>query len=187
MRMPQPTRSWTVEDVHSLPDDGKRYEVIDGELFVTPAPRWSHQRAVMSLSHLLFSYLERERVGIVLIAPADVDFSRTRLVQPDVFVVPLIHGRPPARFTDVGRLLLAAEVLSPSTARADRVSKRKLFRDEGVPEYWIVDADARAFERTTPGDTRTEVIGDELRWHPEGASSPFVLDVRQYFAKLLGE
>src|SRR5207302_1949759 len=97
----------------------------------------------MRLFQLLAAYLEREPYGDVLLAPADVSFSRMRSVQPDVFVVPLVNGRHPRRFEDVGRLLLAIEILSPSTARADRVAKRALYREEGVAEYWIVDMDAR--------------------------------------------
>ena len=139
MHMPTLKRRWTADDLRDLPDDGNRYEVIDGELFVTPAPSWEHQRAAAELYSLIAAYLQREPYGDVLIAPADVPFSRTRSVQPDLFVVPLVGGRRPRKFEDVGRLLLAVEILSPSTARADRVSKRVLFRDEGVSEYWVVD------------------------------------------------
>jgi Uma2 family endonuclease len=187
MYMPQLERHWTVDDVHALPDDGNRYEVIDGELFVTPAPRLRHQDAVGELFALLREYLKRERLGHAFVAPADVAFSRTRLVQPDVFVLPLVNGRKPEQFTDVGRLLLAAEVLSPSTARADRVAKRTLFRDEGVPEYWIVDCDARTFERSPPSDARPDILVDEVIWHPEGASAPLVIDLQRYFSAVLDQ
>ena len=138
MHMPTLKRRWTADDLRDLPDDGNRYEVIDGELFVTPAPSWEHRRAAAELFLLIAAYLEREHYADVLIAPADVSFSRTRSVQPDLFVVPLVDGRRP-RSSGRRALLLAVEVLSPSTARADRVSKRVLFRDEGVSEYWVVD------------------------------------------------
>ena len=150
MHMPTLKRRWTADDLRDLPDDGNRYEVIDGELFVTPAPSWMHQRAAAELFRMIAAYLEREPYADVLLAPADVSFSRTRIVQPDVFVVPLVDGRRPRQFEEVGRLLLAVEILSPSTARADRVAKRVLFRDEGVREYWVIDLDARTIERTTP-------------------------------------
>jgi Uma2 family endonuclease len=156
MHMPLLKRRWTVDDLADLPDDGQRYEVIDGELFVTPAPSPRHQDAIAELYVLLREYLSRERVGHAYFAPADVTFSRTRAVQPDLLVVPLIGGRRPDRFGDLGPLLLAVEVLSPSTARADRVAKRTMFRDEGVAEYWIVDLDARTIERSTPADPRFE-------------------------------
>ncbi len=185
--MPSVARQWTVDEIHALPDDGNRYEVIDGELFVTPAPAWRHQNAAGELYALLLAYLRRERVAHVFIAPADVVFSPRRAVQPDVFVVPLVNGRRPERFEEVGKLLVAIEVLSPTTARADRVAKRTLFRDEGVAEYWIVDLDARTIERSTPGDARLEVLADRLVWSPEGASAPFALDLTTYFAAVLDE
>jgi Uma2 family endonuclease len=185
MHMPQLARHWTVDDVHALPDDGNRYEVIDGELFVTPAPRWRHQAAVAELYTVIREYLEGERVGYVFFAPADVIFRSTRLVQPDLFVTPLVNGRRPDTFVEAGRLLLAAEVLSPSTARADRVAKRTLFRDERVPEYWIVDLDARTFERSTPRDDRLEVLVDTMVWQPNGAAAPLVIDLAAYFTRVL--
>ena len=81
---------WSVADLADLPNDGNRYEVIDGELHVTPAPTWDHQRAVMRLFTLLAPYVERERIGEVIVAPADVAFSDESVVQPDLFVVPLL-------------------------------------------------------------------------------------------------
>jgi Uma2 family endonuclease len=150
MSMPLADRIWTVEAVRALADDGNRYEVIDGELFVTPAPSWTHQNAVLKMYRMLAGYLDREPYGHPMLAPADVAFSRTRSVQPDLFVVPLVGAaRPPHHFDEVRRLLLVVEVLSPTTARADRVAKRVLFREEGVAEYWVIDLDARAVERST--------------------------------------
>jgi Uma2 family endonuclease len=84
-------------------------------------------------------------------------------------------------------LLLAVEVLSPSTARADRVEKRTLFRSEGVAEYWVVDLDSRTFERSTPADPRVEILVDQLTWLPVGASAPLVVDVADYFASALDD
>lgn len=187
MLMPAFRRQWTVDDLQDLPDDGQRYEVIDGELFVTPSPSYDHQVAIIALQRRLADYLERERVGYALLAPADVTFSPNRGVQPDVFVVPFVNGRRPRSFGDVKRLLLAAEVLSPSTARQDRVVKRALYRSEGVPEFWIVDMDSRTFERSTPADVRVDVLDARVEWLPEGASAPFLLDVPAYFADVLDQ
>ncbi|MDQ2665501.1 MAG: Uma2 family endonuclease [Gemmatimonadota bacterium] len=178
-------RQWTVDDIHALPDDGNRYEVIDGELFVTPAPAWRHQSAAGGLYALLLAYLARERVGYVFVAPADVIFSPRRAVQPDVFVVPPVNGRRPERFEDAGGLLVAVEVISPGTGRADRVKKRNLYRDEGVPEYWIVDLDARVVERSTPDNVRPEILSDRLVWRPERAAMPFDLNIVDYFVAVL--
>jgi Uma2 family endonuclease len=185
MHMPTLKRLWTVADLEELPDDGNRYEVIDGELFVTPSPSADHQEAVGLLYRLLADYLVEERVGHAFVSPGEIVFSPRRGVQPDVFIVPLDAGRRPESFREVSRLLLAAEVLSPTTARADRVAKRTLFREVGVPEYWIVDLDARTIERSTPFDARPEIVTGRLEWLPEGAATPFVLDVEVFFAKAL--
>jgi Uma2 family endonuclease len=185
MCMPAIAREWTVEDLQDFPDDGNRYEVIDGELFVTPVPSWTHQDAVFRLQGILAEYLAREAVGYAVAAPADVVFSPRRGVQPDLFVAPLAAGRRPRHFSDVGRLLLAVEVLSPSTARADRVKKRALYRVEGVDEYWIVDLDARTIERSTPVDARIEVLAQTIEWMPQGASGPLAIDVPSYFRGVL--
>jgi Uma2 family endonuclease len=185
MAMPQVKSRWTVAERDQLPDDGKRYEVIDGELFVTPAPTWRHQAAVSVLHAMLVDYLEQQRVGVVLPAPADVVFAHDRGVQPDLFVVPRVDGRRPEHFNEVGRLLLAIEILSPSTARADRVAKRRLYREQQVPEYWIVDLDARTFERTTPSDERPEILAERLVWKPEGALESMTIEIPAYFSAVL--
>jgi Uma2 family endonuclease len=185
MHMPAFKRQWTADDLQDLPNDGQRYEVIDGELFVTPAPSFRHQRALSVLHRLIANYLEREPVGYVYFAPADVVFSPTRGVQPDLFVVPGVDGRSPESFAEVKRLLLAIETLSPSTARLDRVVKRALYRDEDIPEFWIIDLDSRTFERSTPADARVDVLDERVEWMPAGASMPLVIDVAAYFAKVL--
>jgi Uma2 family endonuclease len=185
MYMPALSREWTVEDLQDFPDDGNRYEVIDGELFVTPPPSWTHQDAVFRLQAIFAEYLTREAVGYAVGAPADVVFSPRRGVQPDLFVAPLADGRRPRHFSDVGRLLLAVEVLSPSTARADRVKKRALYRAEGVDEYWIVDLDARTIDRSMPFDARMEVLAETIEWLPQGASGPLAIDLPSYFQGVL--
>ena len=181
MGMPaqQQDLDWTVERVHALPDDLNRYEVLDGELFVTPSPIWRHQTAVGLLYTPLLAYALERRIGWTLFAPADVIFSPRRLLQPDLFVVPWRDlGVPNPSPT---RLLLAVEVLSPSTARADRQRKRAIYQDEHVPEYWIVDADARLIERWRLDDERPEIVTDQLTWQPRVDHQPFELDIARYF------
>src|SRR5215471_919174 len=106
MGMPQTRHDWTVEEVHALPDDGNRYEVIDGELFVTPAPAWKHQEAISVLFRMVADYLDAQAAGHAYFSPADIIFSPRRLVQPDMFVVPLVAGRKPARWDVVRHLML---------------------------------------------------------------------------------
>jgi Uma2 family endonuclease len=187
MAMPKLERDWTVADLADLPEDGNRYEVLDGTLYVTPTPSFDHQTALQLLSRLIAEYLEREPVGFVFIAPADVTFSQRRGVQPDLFVMPP-HGadaRRPRRFEDGRRLLLAVEVLSPTTGRADRVAKRAVYREEGVETYWVVDLEARTFERSVPTDSRVEVLADRVEWRPAGAARPLIIDVADYFRRVL--
>ena len=187
MHMVHAARYWVVADLDDLPNDGNRYEVIDGELLVTPAPTMDHQEALMQLLLRLRPYTQAQKIGNVVFAPADVTFSPKRGVQPDLFVVPLHRGRRPRSFPEVGHLLVAVEVLSPSTARSDRVKKRRVYREEGVEEYWIIDLDARTIERSTPQDDRVEVIDDSLTWKPAGATEAFVLDLDEYFKAVLDE
>lgn len=133
MGMAAPTY-WTAEMVRQLPDDGNRYEVVHGELLVTPAPRLGHQLLVTRLAIALGNYLAGEPVGIVLTSPADISWGRDVLVQPDVFVVP--HDEAKSReWSRIRTLLLVVEVLSPSTARADRFTKRHRYQEAGVPLY----------------------------------------------------
>jgi len=181
MAMPTMRRDWTVDDLLDLPDDdGNRYEVLDGELLVTPAPSWAHQRVIRALSQLLTAYLTPQGIGDVVFAPADVIFSKHRALQPDLFVAPLMpDGKLPERLSDVGRLLLAVEVLSPSTARVDRVKKRRVYREEDVPEYWIIDVDARTIERSTLRDDRIDIYDSTLEWLPEGATEPLHVDIEK--------
>jgi Uma2 family endonuclease len=186
MGMPNAAPVWTPDRVRALPDDGRRYEVVAGELLVTPAPSFDHQEAALRLAELIRVYLESARVGHATMSPADLQLEADSLVQPDVFVAPLIDGRRPKSWTEIDRLLLAVEVLSPSTARADRTVKRLLFQRTGVPEYWIVDLDARLVERWRPGDARPEVLTDVVRWQPDPGFEPLAIDLTSFFADVLG-
>jgi Uma2 family endonuclease len=133
---------YTADMVRALPDDGNRYEVVYGELLVTPAPRPWHQILVHRLSLAIGNYLDRESGAIVLTSPADISWGPDVLVQPDVFVVPAVEARS-LTWSRMRTLLLVAEVLSPSTARGDRFLKRLRYREAGVPLYWLVDGDER--------------------------------------------
>lgn len=183
MSMPAhaPDLDWTVERALALPDDGNRYEVLDGELFVTPAPSLRHQLVLARLFRALDDHVRDRRLGWLLWSPADIVFSPRRLLQPDLFVVPWRDGGPPQAWSDVKTLLLAIEAVSPGTARADRHRKRLIYQSEGVPEYWIVDADARLVERWRPGDERPEILHDELAWQPRTEVAPLRLSIPTLF------
>lgn len=187
MHMPATRDRWTVEKVRALQDESRawpRYELIDGELLVTNAPRAQHQRAVGALFLRLSEYLVREPVGEVLFSPADIELEPETIVQPDIFVVPVVAGRRAPEWKDVSSLLLACEVLSPSTARRDRVTKRRFLSRVGVGEYWVVDLDAEIVERSGPSDDRVELITDTVIWKPDAAAMPFSLDLAVFFSSL---
>ncbi len=191
MAMPSPiplpigSTEWTAEMARALPDDGKRYEVLDGELFVTPAPSADHQEALMVLYRLLAPYVNEHRIGHLYLSPADIEFSPRRLVQPDLFVAPLLDGKRPRKWRDIHGLVLAVEGLSPSTARADRKVKSRIYMDEDVGEYWIVDLDARVFERWRRGESRPEILGESFGWPPHADVPPLTIDLVAYFAEVL--
>ncbi len=172
---------WTAEMVRQLPDDGNRYEVVHGELLVTPAPRLNHQLLAARASVALGNYLAEEPVGIVLASPADISWGRRDvLVQPDVFVIPPNEART-GDWTRLRSLLLVIEVLSPSTARADRFTKRRRYQEAGVPLYWIVDAEEQRVEVWTPGADLPTIETERLMWRPVGAGQPFTLELAELF------
>jgi len=187
MGMPGRSRPWTREEVLALPDDGNRYELIDGELLVTPAPRLVHQRAVLALSVRLKPYVETHGLGSLVLAPADLDFRRGYSAQPDLSVVPPVHGRPPLEWDECGVPIFIAEIQSPSTARYDRTIKRPAYQRAGVEQYWIVDCDSRIVERWEPRDQRPEICSTRAVWRPNPVVPPFELDLTGYFAEVWGE
>lgn len=189
MRMPIANeRYWTVDDVWALPDDPHhRYEAVDGELLVSPSPRVMHQRVAGELFVALHAYCLGAGTCDVLMAPSDVVVEERNLVQPDVY---LIRKLSPADMVvgprELPLPLLAIEVLSPKTARADRVVKRRLFQRNGV-EMWVVDADARLIERWTPGATRPEVCTDVIGWRAPGTVLDLSLDIAALLRRARGE
>ena len=186
MGMAAPTL-WTADMVRALPDDGNRYEVVDGQLLVTPSPSYAHQRAVGALLLELMLHARAHGVGDALAAPADIELDTHGMVQPDVFVQGLVNGRPAMGWNAGAPLLLVVEVLSPGTAQADRTTKRRRFQRAGIPEYWIVDTDARVVERWRPQDARPEVLAETISWQPESAAAPLVIDLPLLVSRVHGE
>ena len=182
---------WTIEEVDRLVDerDGytPRYEFVDGDLLVTPAPNVRHQRIVRELLVLLHAYVKEHRLGEVGFGPGEVRLTPETRFEPDLFVIPMVDGRLPRWMDRVTRLLLAIEALSPSSARHDRITKRRFFQLHRVPEYWIVDGDAEAFEVWRPADERAALIDDLVVWRPNDAVPAFELDVRRFFADVADE
>lgn len=155
-----------------------RYETVHGELLVSPAPRMWHQEIIGRLLLALRQYLDQEKVGHVLASPADISWGEDTLVQPDVFVIPVDEART-LQWRHVRTLLLVIEVLSPGTERADRFAKRRLYQEQGVPMYWVVDADAGTAEVWTPEQPFPRFEREPLEWQPAGATQPFVLSLAE--------
>jgi len=148
MGMPAHARRWTAAEVRELTDDQRhwpRYELIDGELLVTPAPRPVHQIAVGLMFRAIADYVDTQRLGLTLTSPSDLELEEDTVTQPDVFVVPRVYSH-------------------------------------GVPEYWIVDLDARVVERWQPAAESPELLRDHLEWQPNGSSEPMQIDLIALFA-----
>jgi Uma2 family endonuclease len=163
-----------------------RYELIDGELLVTPSPELSHGMADMVLTAILLAYLDRERVGLLFHSPADLELRAGNITQPDLFVLPLasVGADATGKWSDFHSLVLAVEIISPSSIRTDRVTKRDYYLDVGVPDYFIVDVDARIIEWWTQGRDTPLVLRDELVWHPAGAQEPLTVTLPELFDRI---
>ena len=176
MRM-QARQYYTAEMVRNLPDDGNRYETVYGELLVSPSPRPRHQIVGARILAAFFRYVESNPGPLVLYSPADLSFGRDDvLVQPDIFVLRPEDASFKAWDT-VSRLLLAIEILSPSTARHDRFTKRRLYQELGADEYWIVDPDGGSVEVWTPEAHFPRVETRSVAWTAPGTTEPLVLDL----------
>lgn len=161
--MPATRITW--RDVLTMPEDGNMYEAIGGELHVTPAPKPRHEWVRMNLVYALLDLIVRPGHGRVFAAPIGVEFPDTEEgVQPDILVVSTERLNVVREDWIQGPPDLVIEVLSPSTARRDRTVKLDLYRRQGVPEYWIVDVDAKQIEiwRFAAGATEPARYTDRL-------------------------
>ncbi len=136
----------TYEQFRQLPEDGKRYELIRGQVHLTPAPSTRHQFVQLNLSNSLFNYLAEKPVGELLTAPLDVRLSDDIAVQPDIIFVSNARTRIIQENFVGGAPDLVIEILSPSTVAHDRTTKLTLYAEAGVPEVWLIDPQARTVE-----------------------------------------
>jgi len=136
---------WTWEDYLRLPDDGQRYEIIEGVLFVSPAPSFDHQFSAFKLARLMADFVEAHELGLVVVAPFDVRLPGVAdPVEPDLLFF-RTGNQPQAGdqyFAGVADLIV--EVLSPGTSRLDQHVKFGAYEKAGVPEYWLVDPKSRS-------------------------------------------
>jgi Uma2 family endonuclease len=165
-----------------------RYECVYGELLVSSAPGTPHQVVVSRLHELLAAYIRAHALPMMaMTTPADISWGRDDVtVQPDAFVVltaMLRESWASRSWRFVRHLPLAAEVLSPSTRRGDRFTKRQLYQRESVPLYWILDPESQTAEVWTPEAHFPSIERERLVWHPEGAAEPFVHPLAELFAE----
>jgi Uma2 family endonuclease len=136
----------TYRDYVALPDDGRRYEIHDGELSVTPAPGLSHQEISKRLFVVLLRLVAARGLGEIWYAPVDVILADDTIVQPDLVYVAADRLAAAQERGIEGPPTLVIEIVSPTSGQIDRVRKRQLYARHGVPHYWIVDPEARAVE-----------------------------------------
>jgi Uma2 family endonuclease len=176
MSMPL-ARYYAPDDVRALPDDGNRYETVHGELLVTPAPGGRHQHVLTRLIRIIDRYLEAHDNADLLASPADISFGTDTMVQPDLFVADLGVFTQTWQWVDIQSLHLVIEIVSPSSACADRITKRHLYQERRIPEYWVVDVEQRQVEVWTPDATFPVVQRERLVWRHPSLAGSCVVDV----------
>jgi Uma2 family endonuclease len=180
MTTPASPYTWTYSEYARFPDDGNRYEVIDGEVLVTPAPTPHHQHVVGTLLMMLRPYVERFGLGVVL-ADVDVLFATGQFLRPDLVFVPTgRRGGISDRGIEVPPGLIA-EVESPTSHTVDRVKKPRHYGDFGVPEYWVLDPleGCAWIWRFAAGATEPQRVVGRFEWRPESAPEALRLDTAE--------
>ena len=183
MLMALSTSEWTLAELDRLPDDGNKYELVDGELFVTPAPSPAHESLASQLLAILVPYVSAQGIGRVFTPRAVVRVDGSE-VEPDIMVRPHTAAVP-RTWQEAPTPLLVVEIASRTTFRRDREQKRAFYIRSGVGEYWIVDRWSRSIRVVRRGaeDVVTESV---LEWRPDGAREALCIDVTAYFDEALG-
>ena len=184
MLMVPSTSVWTLAELDRLPDDGNKYELVDGELFVTPAPSPAHERLALVLLRILAPFVWAQRLGDVYTPRAVVRADGSE-VEPDLMVRPATPALP-KRWEQMPTPMLVVEILSRTTQRRDREQKRGFYLRTGVSEYWMVDRWSRSI-RVVRRDADDLVAESALEWRPDGAREALRIDVAAYFDEALGK
>ena len=187
MATPVTVPRYTVAELERLPDDGHRYELLDGVLLVTPPPEAAHQGILVRLLAAVHAVVGATELAHV-VSPGAIYRDEALYLEPDLLVDP---ARFPlrTRWRDITEHWLVAEVYSPSSRSYDREFKRRAYHALGVPEVWLVDLDARTVEvsRRAGNDAiDAVVVSDVLRWHPPGGAREMTLDLGALFHGLGG-
>jgi len=179
MHMAYKTKRWTLDEVHRLPDDGNKYELVHGELFVTPAPSYDHEAVLARLTRILDPYVERHGLGLVFRARAVFRVGKQVELEPDL-MVRQPHPGPTRSWETAPLPSLVVEVASPTTRRRDRLQKRNVYMDARIPDYWIIDPETQSIDAIRP-DQGDIVATDTLTWAPAGANESLTIEVAKLF------
>lgn len=175
-------KAWTIDDLYRLPDDGNRYEVLHGELYVTPPPSSDHATVIARLNRILMPFVDRHGLGLIFMNHPVIQAGESH-VEPD-----LIVRQPPApksKWKDAPIPILVVEVLSPGTWRRDVGPKRDFYVNEvRVPDYWIIDEERRQVTLARP-DTRDRVITDRFEWSPAGTNASLAINLDDLFVPIV--
>lgn len=183
MVMAATAKVWTLEEVHSLPDDGNKYELIHGELYVTPPPTDSHETIAARLTRLLDPFVAAHDLGYVYRAKAVVRVRGSE-VEPDLFVRQP-HPDPEGDWDTAPIPILVVEIVSPSTRRRDYGPKKSFYMEIGVAEYWIVERERRAITVIRPGEP-DRIEHERLTWTPPGVADGLTIDVGDVIGQSCG-
>ena len=170
---------WTLKELHSLPDDGNKYELVRGELFVTPPPTDEHETIAARLTRLLDPFVAANDLGYVYHRRAVMQLSGSE-IEPDL-MVRKAHPRPKTGWSKAPKPILVVQIISDSTRRRDYNQKKHLYMDAGVAEYWIVDASERAIAVVRPGEVDV-LEAERVVWRPAGVSSGLTIRVADVLA-----
>jgi len=151
------------EDLLNLPDDLNRYEIIEGELYMTPAPSTKHQGVQRELGQVLYNFIKKRDLGTIFYAPCDVVLSNTDVVEPDLLFISKKRKSIITEKNIQGAPDLVVEIISPNTKNIDRINKKKLYEKYGVREYWIVDPEDEKVEVWTLEGKEFRLLGEFTR------------------------
>ncbi len=176
-------RPFTIDDYDQLPDDGPRYELIDGVLIEMPAPTTLHQRLLLRFLRQLDRFIEETEAGELFVAPYDVQLPEGVILQPDLSFVSSTHREVVTEKRIVGAPDLVVEISSPSTMDRNLGDKRELYRKHGVAEYWFIDVEARTASVWTLRDGEYVVLRPDVDGLIRSTVvTGFAVDIERVFA-----
>jgi Uma2 family endonuclease len=179
MPLPLPFPTYTTEDLRAFPDDGCRYELLNGMLLVTPAPAQAHQAVLFRLCTTVGQYLGENGAGVAA-SPGEIEIAPRTLLDPDLLVYPACFA-PATPWTGISDWWLAVEVSGRGSRRYDRDFKRNAYLALGVREVWLVDLDEKCVLVSREGAPRDVRHAERLSWHPSEMAEPLVIDVARLF------